>query len=168
MPATYESIATTTLGSAQLNVEFTGISQSFTDLVLVMQIADSTNDARDVYMQVGNGSYDTASNYSRTILTGNGTAAQSSRSSNASFMSMSYAVYSSSPLSVNIVHFMSYSNTTTNKTVLARTNGAGDGVSANAFLWRSTSAIERIKVYLQPTSNINTGSTFTLYGIKAA
>jgi hypothetical protein len=42
MAKTYEPIATTTLGSNTATVDFTGISQAYTDLILV--IDDSTSD----------------------------------------------------------------------------------------------------------------------------
>ena len=65
---------------------------------------------------------------------------------------------------------MNYSNTTTNKTVLARGNNASDasypGTEAFVGLWRSTAAINRID-FSSNSKTWNAG-TFTLYGIKAA
>jgi hypothetical protein len=61
---------------------------------------------------------------------------------------------------------MNYSNTTTYKTSLVRTNN--DRVAAVVNLWRSTAAITTIKLEEVVTGDIATGSTFTLYGIKNA
>jgi len=67
------------------------------------------------------------------------------------------------------VDFMNYSNTTTYKTWLAREgNGTNGYVSALVGLWRNTNAITQIKVLNTGSGNFATGSTFTLYGIKAA
>ena len=63
---------------------------------------------------------------------------------------------------------MNYANTTTNKTVLLRNNNTAFGTEAQVGLWRSTSAINTIKLYLDRAEYYVVGSTFTLYGIKAA
>jgi anti-sigma-K factor RskA len=66
------------------------------------------------------------------------------------------------------MHFMNYSNTTTYKTTLSRFASTLYQVWTHAGLWRNTAAINSIKVYTTAGANFNTGSTFTLYGIKAA
>ncbi len=171
MPAgnTYEAIFTTTVGSATQYVEFTSIPQTYTDLVLVQSCKDSGTGTVNTNAQVGNGSYDTASNYSWTWLGGSGTTAASGRGSNNTQMYTGAA--STTNFSVMTLHFMNYSNTTTYKTMLARGSGAdfssGQSVSAWVNLWRSTAAINRIRV--NPGSQTwAIGSTFSLYGIKAA
>jgi hypothetical protein len=64
---------------------------------------------------------------------------------------------------------MNYSNSTTNKTVLSRGGNAATWVTTNVGLWRNTAAITSIKVFASDgTSNMNSGSTFSLYGILAA
>ena len=64
MPNTYEPIATNTLGSAASSVTFSSIPSTYTDLIVVMNYANSTGLA-DVFFRF-NG--DTGSNYSDTIL----------------------------------------------------------------------------------------------------
>jgi len=157
MTATYDCIATTTLSSTQTEVNFTSISGSFTDLILMMSISESSNAFN---IQV-NG--DTGSNYSRTRLLGNGTTATSGRTSNTTSFPFNY-VGGTNNFSVTLIHFMNYSNTTTYKTVLSR-SGSGDvGTAAQVALWRSTSAITSMKIF---SDGMTSGSTFTLYGIKA-
>lgn len=164
--STYTPIATTTLGSASNSVSFSSISGSYTDLILVATAKNSTGfDGIDI--RVGNGSLDTGSNYSITMLNGNGSSAQSSRDSTTSMTQM--GITSSSTEQVSIYHFMNYSNTTTYKTVLARSNVTDFRVAAIVGLWRSTSAINTIQLRSDNASyNFTTGSTFTLYGIAAA
>ena len=163
MPATYEPIATTTLGSAQSTVTFSSISQAYTDLVLVIcAIATSTTNNMDLQF---NG--DTGSNYSRTNLTGDGSSAFSNRASNQSYIRITADGIVTTAASNHIVHILNYSNTTTNKTVLARANNSAYGVDAIVGLWRSTSAITSLLLDLT-AADFASGSTFTLYGIKAA
>jgi hypothetical protein len=169
MPAaqTYEPIATNTLGSATNSVTFSSISQAYTDLILVCTGKNSTGyDGIDI--RVGNGSLDTGSNYSQTMLNGNGTNAQSSRDSSATSMT-NMGITSASVVQTSIYQFMNYSNTTTYKTVLGRSNVTDFRVAAIVGLWRSTSAINTISLRSDNGSyNFTVGSTFTLWGIKAA
>ena len=169
MTATYEKIATTTLGSAAATVDFTSISGSYTDLVLIGNFGGSLPDESALF-RVGNGSIDTGSNYSSTELYGTGSSAASQRNSNETRGRITYALGVGNSVGNNcILHFQNYSNTTTYKTVLGRDNintGTYTGISAIVSLWRSTSAIDQIRLLLSG-GNYLTGSTFTLYGIKA-
>ncbi len=165
MTATYEKIATTTLGSSASDVTFSTITASYTDLVLICQVKAST--IATTYIQFNS---DTGSNYSFTNLAGDGSAASSSRGSNAAFSRITNVVYPDTTFNCNIiVNFQNYSNSTTYKTFLSRANKANSdgGSEAIAGLWRSTSAISTIKVYPSGGATWATGSTFTLYGIKA-
>lgn len=160
MPTTYEPIATTTLGSAQSSVSFTSISGSYTDLVLIVHTLGVSTTQQTAFRI----NSDTGSNYSRTYLTGTGSAANSGRNSGLdSGIIGSYG----SAADVDIAHFMNYANTTTYKTVIARGGGASNEVKAQVNLWSSTAAITSITV-LTSGGTFNSGSTFTLYGIKAA
>jgi hypothetical protein len=163
MTATYEKIATTTLGSAQATVTFSSITGTYTDLFLITNSATGVNDI-DMYIQVNS---DTGSNYSWTRILGTSSSAQSSRSSNSS---LGYRVGNMSGSNVGqnnaIIQFQNYSNTTTFKSVLSRSNNASLLVEAFVGLWRSTSAITSMDIKTQ-SGNFSIGSIFTLYGIKA-
>jgi hypothetical protein len=63
---------------------------------------------------------------------------------------------------------MNYANTTTFKTVLSKATSPSTFVRRYVGLWRKTpEAINRIYVFTDG-DNFNIGTTFTLYGIKAA
>jgi len=160
---TYSQIASTTLGSAAASVTFSSIAGTYTDLVLVITPIYVTSGTEvDITF---NG--DTASNYSRTQLGGNGTAAVSVRETSATKFRLTYSANVATTYAYNaIVNFMNYSNTTTYKTALSRGNNASGGVEAEVGLWRSTDAI--ITIGVASSGTFNTGSTFNLYGILAA
>jgi hypothetical protein len=165
--STYTPISAVTLSANTTTVTFSGIPQTYTDLVLVAQAkSDITGSSYNNYRIQFNG--DTTSLYSDTFLTGSGTSATSTRDSNQTVIYAGILPQTSASAEVSIFHFMNYSNTTTNKTVLCRGNmgGTSGGVNATVGLWRSTAAITRIDVLI-PTQNFLTGSTFTLYGIGA-
>jgi hypothetical protein len=161
MPNTYTELLKTTVGTATSSVtlDLTGIS-GYTDLVLVINNTHSTN-AVDGWFRL-NG--DTGSNYSRTNLSGDGSSASSGRNSNVAF---GYGILVFTTPSTNILQFMNYANTTTYKTVLMRSNNAGNYVQATVDLWRNTNAITSIEIGCA-SGNFAVGSTFSLYGIANA
>jgi hypothetical protein len=172
MPSTYEPIATNTLGSAATDITFSSIPSTYTDLVLVTSVFGSR--AANVDSLAIRFNSDTGSNYSYTYMIGESSAgAASSRASNQSNIWVGNITSNSvTQPGVIIVQIQNYSNTTTNKTVISRQNAmAGGGYNitgANVGLWRSTSAITSVTVRSETGSNLSSGSTFTLYGIKAA
>jgi hypothetical protein len=159
--ATYEPIATTTLGSSQSSVTFSSISGSYTDLVLVVGGTASVYDG--LVIQVGNTSIDTGSNYSVTGIQGDGTSATSYRETSQTTINAGLQGANFN----NIYQFMNYSNTTTHKTILSRGNSPANNTRAAVGLWRSTSAINTIKI-ISGTGTLSSGTVLTLYGIKAA
>ena len=171
--STYTPIATTTLGSSASSYTFSSIPQTYTDLVLVLNGYGAVTDGSSIVGEVGNNSLDTGANYSMTRLSGSGSTASSGRASGTNFIRFAnltgQSTSSSNPTSL-IINFMNYSNTTTFKTILNRVNqinGSYPGVEALVNLWRSTSAINIIKLYPY-ASSFAAGTTLTLYGITAA
>lgn len=165
---TYVALATQTLASTTSSVTFTGISQDYTDLVLVVS-ARSTNGSGDdsMYFQVNS---DTGSNYSWTRVLGNGSSASSYRLSSqtaGTFDGVAGGSTASGTYNTMVLNFQNYSNTSTYKTILGRSGTAGAYTLAAANLWRSTSAITSIYLTLAAGS-FAAGSTFSIYGILAA
>jgi hypothetical protein len=156
--STYTPIASITLASTATSVTFNNIPQTYTDLVLMMSISESSN-AFNIEV---NG--DTGSNYSRTRILGNGTTVTSGRTSNTTSIPFNY-VGGTNNFSVTLIHFMNYSNTTTYKTVLSRSGSADVGTAAQVALWRNTSAITSMRIF---SDGMTSGSTFNLYGIANA
>jgi len=120
--ATYNCIATTTLGSAQSSVTFSSITGSYTDLVLVFSNVKLSSGDSAIDIQVGNGSVDTGSNYSFTIFGARSTSATpfTNRLDNTTLMRSNwYTAITTTEAAMSQVHFMNYANTTTFKTVLA-------------------------------------------------
>jgi hypothetical protein len=167
MPATYEPIATTTTTSASTSIEFASISGNYTDLVLVLNIkAVSTTTNQWVNLRL-NG--DAASNYSQTTMSASGSARSSFR-----YSSRSDGIFigdtNSNDYALIICNIQNYSNTTTHKTVLSRSTDASDFLKTIVGLWRKTpEAITTINLQIESSANnIASGTTATLYGIKAA
>jgi hypothetical protein len=170
MPITYDNIVTTTLSSAAMSITFSSIPSTYTDLVLITSTQHTNADTSSrLYLQF-NG--DTSTNYSYTQIRGSGSTAFSTRESNINTPWIGFVGPNTTATNFSIArtNIMNYSNSTTNKTFISR----GDGVSntnyaviSNACLWRSTSAINSITVASE-NYNFSSGSTFTLYGIKAA
>jgi hypothetical protein len=157
-------IATNTLTANSGTVTFSSIPQGYTDLILITN--SKTTSGGNLTMQLNS---DTGTNYSMTEVYGDGSTAASNR--NTSQTSMSIARYGNPDTanfnSVSISHIMNYANSTTYKTVLTRASNAntGQGADLTVCLWRSTAAVTTISV---SSGTFVIGSTFTLYGVKAA
>lgn len=165
MAATYEPIATNTVsGTSTSQIDFTSISSAYTDLVLVSNYGISAN----LYGMRIRFNSDTGSNYSDTALYGDGGSAASFRDTSATSIITSATGVSNNVLNYNFIcNVQNYANTSTYKTALVRANATGREVVACVGLWRSTSAITSVNVFVG-SGYILAGSTFTLYGIKAA
>jgi hypothetical protein len=167
---TYVELDKVTLGTATSTITFSSISGAYTDLIIVGNWGQSL-DSESCLFRVGNGSIDSATNYSATELYGSGTAAGSQRTSTANGARITYSTGGGSAVTSNFaLHLMNYANTTTYKTFLTRYNvpsSAYPGTGAFACLWRSTAAINTVQLYLTG-GNFLAGSTFSLYGIAAS
>lgn len=175
MPSTYTPITSTTLSSAQSSVTFSSISGTYTDLILVFSNVKLSSGDSAIDFQVGNGSVDTGSNYSFTIMGARSTSSTpfTNRLDTTTIMRSNwYTAATTTEAAMSQIYFANYANTTTFKSVLANSRvqpGSANysGVETIINSWRSTSAINVIKI-MPNVSTFTAGSTFTLYGIKAA
>lgn len=164
LPSTMTPIATQTLNATAASVTFSSIPQGYTDLVLIMSIQNGTGTN---YNTFGRFNGDTGTNYSDTYIYGTGAVVGSSRESNYS-NGIRFGWSNSSNFSPNFAHIMNYSNTTSYKTTLNRTNDTASIVYCGVGLWRNTAAITSITLSNEASANFASGCTFTLYGVKAA
>jgi hypothetical protein len=164
--STYVPIQAITLSSASASITFTGIPQTYNDLIIVGNTASSGDDQIPT-VRVGNASIDSGSNYSNTV-TGfiAGAGAISFRDSNATYMRFArIGTSNSQPLGSFILHFQNYFSNTINKTVLARTGNIDRSSAMSTGLWRSTSSINSIQIFEPSGGLLAPNSTFTLYGM---
>lgn len=165
--STYTPIITYTLPSNAAYYDFTSIPTTYTDLVVIVNAG--TASTSDITFNVGNGTVDTGNNYSTTWIYGTGSAAGSARNSSVAIGYFDYYGGGTSTLGANIsiIHFMNYASTVMYKTILGRAGNAGGGVDAFANMWRSSAAINTLRVKGQ-TGNLLAGSTISIYGIASA
>lgn len=161
--STEVAIATTTLGSAASTITFSSISSAYTDLRLVL-VAQTSGGANIGYRF----NSDSGSNYSYTLLYGDGSSAGSyaQTGTDKNYVLLWSSSATSPNWCLNTIDIFSYAGST-NKTSLARaSNDAnGSGTIENVVnLWRSTSAITSIQLSLQ-AGTFAVGTTATLYGI---
>jgi hypothetical protein len=163
---TYTKIASQTLGSAAASVTFSSIPQGYTDLILVSSLRNATGNNYNAFVQF-NG--DTSTNYSSTHLYGTGSVSGSGRDTTTSLgIRVGYSNNSASTFSPNIANIMNYSNGTTYKSVLSRTNDINTIAMAVVGIWRNTSPITSLAIIPESPAQWQSGSTFTIYGIAAA
>lgn len=164
----YDALATYTVGSGGIaSIEFAGIPNTYSHLQ-IRGIVRSSGVA-DLRFQVDG---DTGSNYASHTIYGYGTAIASGNDFNST--AMAALVYNGVPTGTSIfgavvMDILDYSSTTKFKTFRTLSgvdnNGSGD-VDFGSGLWRSTSAIDSIKIYLNSSRTIQQYSQFSLYGVK--
>ena len=168
MPATYEPIATTTLGSAASTITFSSISSAYTDLRVVIVWQGTQSGTSNNIMARLNG--DTGTNYSTTDLAGDGASATTFRATSQTRMNLGYvASTETTQWGLTTMDIFSYAGST-NKTVLGTNSydrNASGYVQRNVQLWRSTAAVTSVSI-LTNLNNFATGTTATLYGILKA
>lgn len=164
--STYQPIATYTAPSAQSSYTFNSFS-GYTDIVLIAQVQSDAGGYANFNIRFNS---DTGSNYSRVYMYGNGTTAGTGKSAASTDTSITLGTMPSTSQgywNISRVNIQNYSNSTTYKTVLNRSDLLNDATYAGVGLWRNTAAITSITLF-SSSGNIATGSTFTLYGIRAA
>jgi hypothetical protein len=171
LPSTMTPIATQTLTAGAVSVTFSSIPSTYTDLVFVVNAQQGAG--APIYVRV-NGS--SSSIYSTTSMRGDGSTATSVRFNATGSGIDGLGVWvqdeafpDSSSFGIITYNFMNYSNTTTYKNVLIRYSNAVSTAGSNVSLIQTTSAIDSLTIRNGGVApNFVAGSTFTLYGIKAA
>jgi len=155
----YDALATVTVPSGGVSsVTFSNIPSTYTHL----QIRYFGFASSDVWINF-NG--DTASNYSRHSLYGNGSSAAAYGGANDTHLGFTYTASNTNP-SACIFDILDYANTNKYKTARGLNgddqNGSGIIMLASGN-WRSTSAITSFVL----TGNFGQYSNIALYGVKA-
>ena len=156
---TYVPIQTFTADGATTTYTFTSIPQTYSDLVLVTNGVLTNNDINMVFNS------DSGSNYSRTYIYA--TSSSSYGGAAIANATSGFAGTLATGYTTNIVNILNYSGTSKQKSWLTRQSAAGTAVIHSIGLWRSTSAITSIALTANGTT-FGSGTTMTLYGIKAA
>jgi len=162
---TYEPIATTTFAGSSSSVTFSSIPSTYTDLVIVASLSFTA--ATDTVSLRFNG--DSTSNYNFIYFRGNGTTATTASITNTTNMyEQGNPSTNTSNFNVYKYEINSYANTNKYKAVLWQGSQADAQVSLNLGQWRSTAAINSVTILEASANNFRSGSTISLYGIKAA
>lgn len=168
MPAgvpAYVPLANITLSAPSTSVNFSNISQSHRDLVLVSTYVYPSSAVQNPRATINN---DTASNYSLTYIDAystNGTAAGNDNGANFSLSFVSNNL-TTNP-AVSIANFFDYSATDKHKNIVIRYNIYGSGVGLYGARWASNSAMTSLQINSQNSISFQAGSTFALYGVSA-
>jgi hypothetical protein len=179
--SSYESIASATGTGSNTVITFSSIPSTYKHLQIRFIARDTSAITNPIGLYIEFNS-DTAANYTRHYLTGDGATASAGGNTSASQggvpdmpKSVASGGMSANIYGVGIIDIIDYASTTKNKTIRAITgteyNTATTNQQINLFssLWlNSGSAISTIKLYTVNTTNFATGSTFALYGIKGA
>ena len=170
--ATYDFISTETLASTASIVNIGGITSAYTDFVLSCFVRSTAAlGTTDLLLRFN---VNAGNAYDGGYMTGNGSAATAARYTNSSYAApmgiMAAGNLAAGIFSSALITAPGYSNTTTYKNAHCLSgsdyNGGGNTMLAvNTYGY--TVAITNIQL-LPASGNFAVGSSFTLYGIKAA
>ena len=167
MANTYTLIASSTVGSGgTATITFTSIPQTYTDLVLVHSLRETTNDST-AKVTFNN---DTGSNYSLRRLTGNGTTAGSG-SATYGFLE-TLCCFSTNTAntfgntSLYIPNYTSSNKKSVSIDIVTENNATAAFAYLTAGLWDNTAAITEIDIDAPTSATFVQYSTAYLYGIK--
>ena len=172
MAATMIPIQSITLTGSAASVTFTGIPQTYTDLVVRMSIRDNSSYYANILFAVLSG--DSGTNYSQTRLYAADNVAASGRRSSTAGMIIEDAAEGStntantlSSVEMIIPNYTGSGYKPLAITSAVETNTASTNymLTAQAGLWRNSAAVSSIMLY-PSSANFVSGSTFHLYGIK--
>ena len=170
MPITYEVIGTPqTLTSSSALVSFASLPQTYTDIIAVVVGQNTTLTTAMTDQCSLNG--DVGNNYSFTAISWGSSTPTTSRGTSNNGMNL--GTFWNTSRSVAIINYMNYSQSNTYKTVLTKSftlGGSGTTLETIVGLWRNTAAITQInfKQAIGESGLYDVGTTFTLYGVKAA
>ena len=169
MPVTYTLISSNVLSSSAASVTFSSIPASYTDLVLRWSARSDAADVDDYFSLRVNGI--TTSVYSLTNLTGNGSAVASARLSSTSGRAYgcSGGNATANTFGSGELYIPSYT-ASQNKPIggfgANETNATAVFIGTVANLYRENTAISSVTLTILAGTNIVSGSSFYLYGIK--
>lgn len=151
------AIATVTLQAAAPSVAFTGIPNTYRDLVLVMDV-DMTTGNQDLRLIANS---DSSSSYSYVEGWGTGSITGST-SGPKSYFYLGYFV--GTGRATIITQLMDYAQTNKHKTALTRHDKPNQGPVMMATRWANTNAINSLSISPGAGDVWIAGSTFSLYG----
>jgi hypothetical protein len=173
-PSAYFPIASTKITTGTASVTFSSIPATYKHLQVRIWGYNNSGSDRTLWMQLNS---DSGSNYRNHYLAGTGAAISGGADSAATVGILPYNGPSSATgfngdafkASVVIMDILDYANT--NKYTTVRTLGGWDGngsgqIYLSSGLWMNTAAITNLYFQLPYATLFNTGTVFTLYGIK--
>jgi len=163
--SSYESIATVTVGAGgSSTITFSSIPSTYTHL----QIRGIARTATNVSLGLRFNS-DTASNYSRHYLNGNGASAGAGGGASSTSAYAGTTATATSAFGANVIDVLDYKDTNKYKTIRALSGGDNNGSGFVQFMsgsWRNTNAVSNIDIFQVDGDTITQYSSFALYGIK--
>ena len=176
--STYVALGYQTLSSNQSTVTFSGISQAYTELILVGHV-NPTGASGSICYRLGNGTVDSTTTYSATWGYGTGpiTGGTKTHSSNGVannnlgvLIGWQTALGVTGQFSYGEINIFNYSSTNSFKTILGNELATTDNLIENhVTTWRNNNPVDIITIFNNGGSGtLGAGSSFALYGVKSA
>ena len=156
-------LSSITLTSSASSVTFSGIPQTYNDLILVTSTKGTSTSSHCLLTF----NSDSGTNYSNTYIYGTGASAMYvGRQTNSTGCFIGRA--STTAFGVGTTHIQNYKSSTTYKAVLSKGNIPSEITINYVDLWRNTAPIISLTITGNGGDALVAGSTFDLYGVSTA
>ena len=156
-------IESKTLGTAQAAIEFTSIPGTFTDLVVLASLRQSSANVNQIVWQINSAT----TNFSYRVLEGNGSSASSGNNTLNYIGLVQGSSSTSNTFASNSIYIANYAGATAKSisTDAVTENNATAAIQhLTATLWNNTAPITSLR-FEAFSGNLEIGSTISLYGI---
>jgi len=163
-----ELIETVELASSASSITFSSIPQTYTDLKILLSLRSDRSYVADSVSILLNSS---SSNFSKNTLQGNGSSVSSNSAANNAFNFSSSADDATANtfgnFSIDVSSYTSSTAKSISSDSVTENNATGVELVLVAMLWNNTSAIDNISFSPAGGTVFLTGSSISLYGIRA-
>jgi hypothetical protein len=170
MANTYTLIASNILGSSAASVTFSAIPATYTDLVVRCSTRIDTASGNTNFTLAISLNGNTATDHSYRVLRGTGTTVNSFAASSKNINGVSSADGATADTFGSAEFYLpNYAGSTTKPSSffsVAENNVSGVGIRATAGFYNNSAAVSSIVIWSQPGINLDSGSSFYLYGIS--
>lgn len=172
MPSpTYVALAKTVLTGSQTTVTFSGISNAYTDLVLLISCRSDLPSVDDNLAIRLNGSSSTVNSWTNIQVQSSVVSSNRNQNFNRNYLTDAFSAASATSntfgsIEIYLPNYTGSTNKVFSSTGVAESNASGANMGVTASLWRDTTAVSSITIFPESGPNFVSGSRFDLYGIK--
>ena len=168
---TYTALAKTVLSTSQSTVTFSGIVNSYTDLILLISCRSNLASIADNLSIRLNGSTSTVNSWTNIQVQASTVYSNRNQNFNRNYLTEAFSAANATAntfgsIEIYLPNYAGSNNKVFSTTGVVEDNATGTYMGLTASLWRDNTAVSSITLFPESGPNFVSGSRFDLYGIK--